>query len=898
MLKDFAEVTRNTEKISNFVSAVTAKYCLTELTLTFNRIYTNPYMTGKDLACSLATCIASLTASAYEKPQVCTLHTNWTFCQVGDTLWSDAKVPGTVHQDLLNHNRIPNPFYGMNEEAVQWVENEDWMYRTSFVVDEQQLSRDAAVLELDGLDTYADVFLNGALILRSDNMFVGHKVQVKPVLRKGVNRLLVRFRSPVKEVLPQLQTNGFDYPASNDHSPWRTSVYTRKAPYSYGWDWGIRLATCGIWRPVRLVFSDVARIEDYYVCQEAVTQAKADVDNRLEINNVTSSTVSALLKVDYHYSDSDTKEIRKQIELRPGVNTVSLPVSIEKPHLWMPNGWGEPSLYKFTASLSVDGVEIAKQERNVGLRTVRVVMDDDEHGKSFYFVVNGKPMFAKGANFIPDDAMLPNVTPERYKRIFEDVKAANMNMLRVWGGGIYEDDEFYDEADRNGILIWQDFMFACSSYPHDPLFVGRVEAEAEYNIKRLRGQASLAMWCGNNEIYEAMRYWGWQRKYSAEAFAEMECGYNVLFRELLPQMVERLDGTRFYMHSSPYEANWGRPNSWKTGDSHNWGTWHGRKPFESFDTDVPRFMSEYGFQAFPEMKTIRTFAEEKDFELESPVMNAHQKADIGNALIKQTMGLYYKVPEQFEDLVYVGLVLQGQGIRHGIEAHRRNRPYCMGSLFWQLNDSWPVVSWSGIDYYGNWKALMYQSKRAFAPILINAIKEGDDLCVYLVSDELQDRDDVRLDVELMDFDGKVHGKWTQSGMLAANSSVLFMKKRADELQGKLSAANSLLHFTLKDKNGVTLADDVFYFAYPKDQKLPEANIETSVRRRGDAIEMTLKTDKLARDIFVEVPVQGVRFTDNFFDLLPGQRKKITITSPEGHSLNDFTFRLHQLGGVR
>ena len=855
-------------------------------------------MTGKDLACSLATCIASLTASAYEKPQVCTLHTDWTFCQVGDTLWSDAKVPGTVHQDLLNHNRIPNPFYGMNEEAVQWVENEDWMYRTSFVVNEQQLSRDAAVLELDGLDTYADVFLNGALILRSDNMFVGHKIEVKPVLRKGVNQLLVRFRSPVKEVLPQLQTNGFDYPASNDHSPWRTSVYTRKAPYSYGWDWGIRLATCGIWRPVRLVFSDVARIEDYYVCLDVVTQAKADVDNRLEINNVTSSTVSALLKVNYHYSDSDTKEIRKQIELRPGANTVSLPVSIENPHLWMPNGWGEPSLYKFTASLSVDGVEIAKQERNVGLRTVRVVMDDDEHGKSFYFVVNGKPMFAKGANFIPDDALLPNVTQERYKRIFEDVKAANMNMLRVWGGGIYEDDEFYDEADRNGILIWQDFIFACCTYPHDPLFVGRVESEAEYNIKRLRGHASLAMWCGNNEIYEAMRYWGWQRKYSAEAFAEMECGYNVLFRELLPQMVERLDGTRFYMHSSPYEANWGRPNSWKTGDSHNWGTWHGRKPFESFDTDVPRFMSEYGFQAFPEMKTIRTFAEEKDFELESPVMNAHQKADIGNALIKQTMGLYYKVPEKFEDLVYVGLVLQGQGMRHGIEAHRRNRPYCMGSLFWQLNDSWPVVSWSGIDYYGNWKALMYQSKRAFAPILINAIKEGDDLCVYLVSDELQDHDGVRLDVELMDFDGKVHGKWTQDGRLAANSSVLFMKKPADELQGKLSAATSLLHFTLKAKNGATLADDVFYFAYPKDQKLPEANIETSVRRRGDAIEMTLKTDKLARDIFVEVPVQGVRFTDNFFDLLPGQRKKITITSPEGHSLNDFTFRLHQLGGVR
>ena len=855
-------------------------------------------MKGKDIVCSLAACFMSLTASAYQKPQVCTLHSDWTFCQVGDTLWSDAKVPGTIHQDLLNHNRIPNPFYGMNEEAVQWVENEDWMYRTSFVVTEEQLNRDAAVLELDGLDTYADVFLNGALILRSDNMFVGHKVPVKSVLRKGENRLLIRFRSAVKEALPQWETNGFDYPADNDHSSKRVSIYTRKAPYSYGWDWGIRLATCGIWRPVRLVFSDVARIEDYYVRQASVSASKADVDNRLEITNVTSQPVSALLKVAYHYSANDTKEVQKQIELRPGENTVSLPVMIDNPHLWMPNGWGEPSLYKFTASVSVDGVEVVSQERQVGLRSIRVVMEDDEHGKSFYFEVNGHPMFAKGANFIPDDALLPNVTPERYKRILEDVKAANMNMLRVWGGGIYEDDKFYDEADRNGILIWQDFLFACTTYPHDPLFLKRVEAEAEYNIKRLRGHASLAMWCGNNEIYEGVRYWGWKNKYTAEAFAEMNRGYDVLFRQLLPDMVKRFDSDRFYMHGSPYEANWGRPESWKIADSHNWGTWYGRKPFESFDSEIPRFMSEYGFQAFPEMKTIRTFAEEKDFELESPVMNAHQKATIGNALIKQTMGLYYKVPAKFEDLVYVGLVLQGHGMRHGIEAHRRNRPYCMGSLFWQLNDSWPVVSWSSIDYYGNWKAMQYQSQRAFAPVLINAIKEGDDLCVYLISDELQDRDDVRLTVELMDFDGKSHGKWTQNGKLTANTSMLFLKKRVDEFLSKQDAATSFLRFTLKAKNGAALADEVFYFAYPKDQKLPEARIETSVKKRGEAIEMTLKTDKLARDIFIEVPVQGVRFSDNFFDLLPGQRKKITITSPEGYSLKDFTFTLHQLGGVK
>lgn len=857
-------------------------------------------MKGKDIVCSLAACLMSLATSAsiYKSTQVCTLDTGWTFCQVGDTLWYDAKVPGTIHQDLINLEKLPDPFYGMNEDAVQWVENEDWMYQTSFVVTEAQLNRDAAVLELDGLDTYADVFLNGALILKSDNMFVGHKLPVKSVLRKGENKLIIRFRSAVKEALPQWETNGFDYPADNDHSSKRVSIYTRKAPYSYGWDWGIRLATCGIWRPVRLVFSDVARIEDYYVRQTSVADSRADVDNRLEITNVTSHPVSALLKVAYNYSTNEMKEIQKQIELRPGNNMVSLPVMIDKPHLWMPNGWGEPSLYSFTASLSVDGVEVASQVRQVGLRSIRVVMEDDKDGKSFYFEVNGHPMFAKGANYIPDDALLPNITTDRYKRIFEDVKTANMNMLRVWGGGIYEDDRFYDEADRNGILIWQDFIFACTTYPHDPVFLKRVEAEAEYNIKRLRGHASLAMWCGNNEIYEGIRYWGWKKKYNSAAFDEMNRGYDILFRQLLPDMVKRFDSERFYMHGSPYEANWGRPESWKIADSHNWGTWYGRKPFESFDSEVPRFMSEYGFQAFPEMKTIRTFAEDKDFELESPVMNAHQKASIGNALIKQTMALYYKVPERFEDLVYVGLVLQGHGMRHGIEAHRRNRPYCMGSLFWQLNDSWPVVSWSSIDYYGNWKAMHYQSKRAFAPILINAIKEEDDLCVYLISDKIQNIGDVRLTAELMDFDGKSHGKWTMSGDLPANASSLFLKKHVGEILGKQDVATSFLHLVLKSKEGAVLSDEVFYFAYPKDQKLPKAHVDYSVKMRGNSIEMTLKTDKLARDIFIEVPLQGVRYSDNFFDLLPGQRKKVIITSPDGHSLKNLTFNLHQLGDLQ
>lgn len=833
---------------------------------------------------------------ASAQSQTYVLDKGWEFSQAGSNEWMSARVPGTVHQDLLDHGRLPDPFYGMNEQKVQWVEKEDWLYRTVFTVTADQLKSDAAWLTFEGLDTYADVYLNGSLLLKADNMFVGHKLAVKDVLREGENRLMIRFRSPVEETAPQWDTDGFNYPADNDHSEKRMSVYTRKAPYSYGWDWGIRLATSGIWRPVKLTFCNGAAIDDFFVCQQEVTEQVAKVDNQLEINNVTSTPKEAQVKVVYAYGEqADT--LTRTVVLQPGKNSLSMPAWIEKPHLWMPNGWGDPALYTFTATVSVDGKEVASREEAIGLRSIRVVMEDDKDGKSFYFEVNGKPMFAKGSNYIPGDALLPNMTGERYARLFEDIRAANMNMVRVWGGGIYEDDRFYEEADRNGILVWQDFIFACTTYPHDPTFLKRVSEEAVYNMRRLRNHASLAMWCGNNEIYEGMRYWGWKDKYSPVVWKEMTEGYDVLFRQLLPELVEANDPGRFYMHGSPYEANWGRPESWKIADSHNWGTWYGQKPFESLDTEIPRFMSEYGFQAFPEMKTIRMFASPEDYELESPVMNAHQKASIGNFLIKKTMALYYKVPEKFEDLIYAGLILQGQGMRHGIEAHRRHRPYCMGSLPWQLNDSWPVVSWSSIDYYGNWKAMHYQIRRAFAPVLVDAIKEGNNLSYYIMSDRLTD-EELTLNLELMDFNGKVYRKQKVDGLLPANTSKLFYQEPVEQALAGRDSATTFMHMVVKSKKGEVLSDEIYYFAHPKDQLLPKTPLQWQVKQKKGYCEVTVKADKLARDIFIEVPVQGVRFSDNFFDLLPGQKKKVIITSPDGKSLDHLQVTVHQLSDVQ
>ena len=837
-----------------------------------------------------------MSATENKEPEKISLDKGWEFSQVGKGEWLPATVPGTVHQDLIDNDKLINPFFGMNEEKVQWVEKEDWQYRTTFTLTKEQLARQAAVLNFEGLDTYAEIYLNGSLLERTDNMFVGYQIPVKDVLREGENRLQVYFHSPIKIGLPQWETDGFEYPADNDHSKTRVSIYSRKAPYSYGWDWGIRLATSGIWRPVTLELYDAASIEDYFVHQESVTKELAKVNNILEVKSVAQAPQQAEVVLAYSYKDGAKVTEQKNVTLQPGCNKVSMPIEIANPHLWMPNGWGEAALYDFEMAVKVDGKTVASEKKRVGLRTIKVVMEDDKDGKSFYFMVNGEPVFAKGSNLIPDDALLPNVTKERYYQLVKDAKDANHNMIRVWGGGIYEDDRFYDAADEMGILIWQDFIFACTTYPSDPTFLRRVAEEAEYNIKRLRSHACLAMWCGNNEIYEGMRYWGWDKKYTNPAiWEEMKEGYNKLFHQLLPSIVKEFDADRFYMHGSPFEANWGRPHSWKIADSHNWGTWYGQKPFESLDTELPRFMSEYGFQAFPEMKTIATFAEPKDYALESDVMNAHQKASIGNYLIKKTMALYYEVPEDFEELVYKGLVLQGFGIRHGIEAHRRNRPYCMGSLYWQLNDSWPVVSWSSIDYYGNWKAMHYQSQRAFAPVLLNAFKEGDDLCIYTLSDELKEHKNATLQLKVMDFNGKVLSKKVVKGEVPANASAVFHQEAYAGLA--TNPTNTLLLMTLKDQKGKVLSEEIYYFNYPKDQELPVAKVSYKVKQMDGKCEVTLSAKQLARDIFIEIPYQGARFTDNFFDLLPGQTKKIVITSDEIKKGVPVALKIRHLKGI-
>lgn len=828
--------------------------------------------------------------------KVINLNSSWEFSQADKDEWLSASVPGTVQSDLINHKLLPDPFYGVNEQKIQWVENKEWIYRTTFILNKEDLNFQSALLSFKGLDTYADIYLNGSLLERTDNMFIAYDIQVKNILREGKNNLMIYFHSPIKHTLPQYYTNGFNYPADNDHNPIRTSIYSRKAPYSYGWDWGIRIVTSGIWRPVTLTLFNNAIIDDIYVHQTKVTEKLAVLDNVVTVNSVDTVIKKAKINLYYSYKDNLPVCVRKDISLSPGKNIIMIPLSIDKPNLWMPNGWGEACMYDFTTEVIVDNKIVSCKKQRIGLRSLKVINEKDEHGESFYFEVNGRPMFAKGANYVPSDIILTNVTKEKYEHLFKEVKESNMNMLRVWGGGVYEDDIFYDLADENGILIWQDFMFACTAYPSDPNFLRRVNEEADYNIKRLRNHASLAMWCGNNEIFEGLKFWGWDNIYKGtNAMNEMWASYDKLFRQLLPKKVKELDPDRFYVHTSPYEANWGRPNTWGTGDSHNWGVWHGRKPFETFESDIPRFMSEFGFQSFPEMKTIASFSEEKDYDINSDVMKTHQKSPIGNEIIKKYMGWDYKIPANFDDFVYVSQVLQADGVRRGIESHRRNRPYCMGTLYWQLNDVWPVVSWSSIDYYGNWKALHYKVKESFSPIIVSAIKEKDKLNLYVVSDKLKGEERGTLNLRLMDFDGKILKNEFVKGNFKSNNSTLFASKDYNDYAK--DSINTFLLLTLRDKAGKIIYENTHYFSKTKNQKLPFTNIKSRIKKEDGKYVITLKSDKLVRSLFIEIPLQGVKFSDNFFDLIPGKSKTICITSDKLKKKSDVMITMRSLNEI-
>ncbi|NWK56597.1 glycoside hydrolase family 2 protein [Verrucomicrobiaceae bacterium N1E253] len=807
------------------------------------------------------------------------LDRDWEFRKVGDDGWLPAEVPGCNHTDLLSHGMIEDPFWRLNEADLQWIDKEDWEYRMSFDVDEATLSKQKVALHFYGLDTYASVQVNGVEVLSADNMFREWWVDVKEVLKVGKNSLRIYFKSPINEGVKLYDDLDYVVPAQftdqAEHGQVeggkRVSVHTRKPGYHYGWDWGPRLVSSGIWRPIVLKAWDDARIADVQVLQQQVNDECASLAAvyELEVGVACSARLELRCAGDVLASE--------QLELSPGESCHRLEFSIENPKLWWCNGLGEAHLYDLDCILVCGQSEQVVRER-VGIRTIELVQEDDQVGRSFFFRLNGVPVFMKGANYIPNDIYPTRVDEDKYREVIDTAKASNFNMLRVWGGGYYEEDLFYDLCDEAGILVWQDFMFACAMFPGHDAFLESVRQEAIDNIKRLRNHACLALWCGNNEIVVAWERWGWKER-------EMELGqehvdrlwrhYEVLFHELLAEVVDEYDPGTDYWSSSP-SVEPGVPSELTHGDEHYWGVWHKKLPYETYSTHVGRFMSEYGFQSFPELKTVNEYALPEDYGLLTDVMKAHQRSPVGNEAIRHYMLQSYNEPKDFEEFLYVGQVLQAELIKYAIEAHRRAMPYCMGTLYWQLNDCWPVASWSSMDSSLRWKAQQFFVKKAYQPVLLSSFVEGDRFTLHVINDHLHELDG-ELSLELIDFHGQVLAERNMLVTVPANSSGVYFESDVPDVVENYPVKQSALVARL-NVAGSEQAKCVFYFAKVKELALPRPDLGWKMSPGDGVMRLELEADMLIKNLYLSLSPGDAKFPDNYFDLLPGESVVMDVES--------------------
>jgi beta-mannosidase len=813
------------------------------------------------------------------------INSNWTFKELNGEIFGSAVVPGTIHTDLINNKFIEDPFYRLNEKKLQWIDKKDWEYNTILNITKEEFDKNNIVLDFEGLDTYADVYLNDSIILRADNMFRSWEIDIKAIAKLGKNSLKVILHSPIKKGLELLAASPYPYPAINDQSEngelgdKKVSIFTRKAGYHYGWDWGPRLVTSGIWKPIKLKSWNDVNIKDVFIKQTNVTKEVAQLNFEMEI--ALNKHFSGLIKI--VNTENGSVYASSEFNLEAGIGKISIPVTIKNPELWWSQGLGDPNMYNFSIKIfDANNNENAKKDLSTGLRSLKLVREKDSIGESFLFQLNGVPVFIKGSNYIPNDSFLPRVTLEDYKKVIKDAVDANMNMLRVWGGGIYENDDFYKLCDENGIMVWQDFMFACSMYPGNEEFLNNIKQEAIDNVVRLRNHPSIAVWCGNNEMNTAWHNyseggWGWKETYTLEQRNEIQATYLKIFHTILPNVIENYTDGDDYWPSSPQagfepEKHAGYEN--KGGDMHYWGVWHGKHPFEDFEKYKARFMSEYGFQSFPDLETVKKYTLPVDYNIESEVMTSHQRSGIGNLRIKEYMGWDYQVPTDFKSFLYMSQVLQARGVTMAIEAHRRAMPYCMGTMYWQINDCWPVASWSSTDYYHKWKALHYAVKKAYEPIIVTVLKKEDQIIVNAVSDKLVGFS-AKLKLTILNFSGDVMSTREIDVKVNQNTSTEIFKVKEFDLLKNFNQNEIVLKVELLNKRKL-LSNNLYYFEKIKELKFREPKITTKIVQKKGKKYLQVSTDTLVKNLYINYPNQSLFLEDNYFDLLPNEVKQIEI----------------------
>ena len=816
--------------------------------------------------------------------QTLSLNGDWRFREAEGGQWHTGTVPGGVYTDLLEAGEIPDPFYEDNELDVQWVGETDWEYHRTVEVGPELLEHDRVLLQCDGLDTVATVSVNGEEVGRSVNMHVGHEFDVADALQEGENEVTVRFRSPVEYGIEKAEEYLYEVPCIRYPVDQPGRPFIRKAQCHYGWDWGPCLPTVGIYRDISIVAYSSPRV--------TYTKTGQDHDgDGVDLTVRAGVDAPSAGKYDLTVEVADT-ELTEAVTLDAGRQEVALvvPVGDEEFDRWWPSGYGDQPLYDL--AVTVGGIGGHTHTDRIGFREVELHADPDDAGTSFYFEVNGEPVFAKGANTIPTAPMYGDVSRERYEHLLRSAADANMNMLRVWGGGYYEYEEFYDLCDELGLLVWQDFMFSCSLHPADDAFLETVEEEVRYQVRRLANHPSIALWCGNNENEEAAQNWFVDHDHHEDHLAD----YETLYLDTVGPACRDEDPSRTFWPGSPSSGpDEMEPYVFEKGDIHYWQVWHEGEPFENYYTTDPRFVSEFGYQSFPSVDSLRTVLEEADFNPTAPLMEHHQRNPGGNETLLRRTASYFRFPFDFADFVYVTQLLQAEAMRTAIEHWRRQKPTAMGALYWQLNDLWPVASWSSVEYDGKWKAQQYAARRQFAPVLVSfhptfegnqgvdneqASDDGDEFgdvlaqTLWLTSDET-DPLSGEVTLELLALDGEAIEERTLDVDVDAHESTALATVERDDLPDGVGPGEVMVRAAY-DGPGESFPATAYFEDY-KRLALPDTDLSVEI----DGADVTVGADDAALFVELDPGTLTGAFSDNYFDLAPGEERTVTFDSYEG-----------------
>ena len=815
----------------------------------------------------------------------------WQFRREGGE-WRTGSVPGGVYTDLLAADAIPDPFVEDNELDVQWVGKSDWTYRRTVDIDERLLDHDRVLLQCDGLDTVATVSVNGQVVGESVNMHVGNEFDVAEALEPGENEIGVAFRSPVEYGRERAAEYPYEVPCIRYPVDQPGRPFVRKAQCHYGWDWGPCLPTMGIYRDISVVAYSEPRVR-YTKTEQDHDGEGVDLTVRAGVDAPSAGTYDLTVEV----ADAAVTE---SVSLDAGEQEVELTVPIDDGavDMWWPNGYGDQPLYDLSVRVG-DGHDAHEVTDRVGFREVDLVVEPDDVGTSFYFEVNGEPVYAKGANTIPTAPLYGDVTDERYEHLVRSAADANMNMLRVWGGGYYEEETFYDRCDEYGILVWQDFMFSCSLHPANEEFLDTVEDEVRYQVRRLANHPSIAVWCANNENEEAAQNWFVEHDHHAEHLDD----YAALYEETVGPACREEDPSRTYWPGSPSSGpDELEPYVFEKGDIHYWDVWHQGQPFEDYLTTNPRFVSEFGYQSFPSTDSLRTVLDEADFNPTSPMMEHHQRNPGGNTTILRRMADYFRIPFDFSDFVYLSQLLQAEAMSTAIEHWRRRKPTTMGALYWQLNDLWPVASWSSVEYDGKWKAQQYAARRQFAPVLLsfhpsfegrdgvdNAQAEdpedadwGDVTAqtLWVTSDETEPLSG-EVAVEVRTFDGEVVHDETVTVDIDAHESTELTAVAREDLPAGVDASEVMVRASFEEAGDSDSALDSYpataFFADYKRLDLPETDLAVEV----DGADVTVSAERAALFVELDPGTMPGAFSDNYLHLAAGEERTLTFDAYDG-----------------